>query len=1017
MGLFSKRNGSCGSNACGTGNSFQNERYSHREERQERREERRYGYNQGNCNPYEGTTLPQRQVYCSSSPIQSCGQGQDLTKVNSPFSTELLMNNGNIKLNKDGTIDFSAQAFKTDETITFSHISKGQIYSAPLDSQITRGFNSPMNRALNGDYKLESKVSNQDGALKRNVYLKVGSNVERFLIYVDNQPYVINRTEIEKYAAGNKALEVPPPKPDAERPNKPTTPPSEKLESSKKDEKTPDARKAEDKPVPSPDKESETKKPSIWERVKDRYLGGREKAIQVGSEEEATNVAKDHAKIPANIRADEFTVAASKGQVDYYVTGDKTVIAHNKESGALSAYQPDASGKYKFSYPSNAADPESLKSHINSHPAAKVEVAVDFPSVPEVFPRVPTAPTTVKLDQIGSGEVATALFDSVESHKNVEGIDYYSTNDNSVLAYDKSQGKIGVYKLDNTTSTFTQQDAYTIADENLNGIFASYGNLRGTNVVPNVPTAPTPDAPDTVATVPPVLKAEKEAQTMPLKEADKLLQSAVKERPEHGYIIGTVHDSTEAYLDNVKNPDNSKSSFYAPAKASGKADSILEFNDKDGGRFRQISINSDKTITITEWSPAKKSEMAAKITADLPKVPAAPKVSETTVPSAPVVSSNKELINEFIGKLGDKELKAGFYEDAKINTARGTNGNLDPAGKAFYAAGKETFIFARSLGSGDNMKGGYLAINDFSGDRISGVGKRGPAMLAAYRLATKDGEVTFGKWDKLQEGLQYFTVEGGVPLTKSMVRSDGSVLFSNANETKQLIIYPKVSADNMNKLTWESKNPNEKSNTKPAVPKAPTLSTESKTVPAVEKGNAVPKAPSVSESVNPGTNYATLRELIEKNEIPADIKVGFHQDDRIKLGDIEPVGLAITRDGKDAYIFAKSVGNGATAKSGYLILDRADGYHRNKVMLDAYQRATVDEKVTFNTWNDAPEGTSFFNHSFGIFTDLNIPMTRSLVKSDGSVIYSNKDGTKQVSFYVDNLKSGTGKMRWIEKPL
>jgi hypothetical protein len=117
---------------------------------------------------------------------------------------ESLIQNGNVIVNADGTVEFKAQAKISDSEIKYSvkkfegaHSElKGLETDAPVGSLVDK----------NGyDLVADSSVKHPG---YRNVFLTLGKDVERFTIEIDGKVYIIDKKQIEEFKEGKSKSQV-----------------------------------------------------------------------------------------------------------------------------------------------------------------------------------------------------------------------------------------------------------------------------------------------------------------------------------------------------------------------------------------------------------------------------------------------------------------------------------------------------------------------------------------------------------------------------------------------------------------------------------------------------------------------------------------------------------------------------------------------------------------------------------------------------------------------------------------
>jgi hypothetical protein len=139
-------------------------------------------------------------------PIDVLTQNQSPTVTQkSTVRSEVLIAGGNLVVEKDGTITFGAQSLKSDTPITFSYKATNSKESSEIKS-LELGKQEGTITGVNGYDLLSVNSTKTDGA--RNVFLKIGKDIEVFQIEIDGKIYIINRKEIEDIQNGKSKSSV-----------------------------------------------------------------------------------------------------------------------------------------------------------------------------------------------------------------------------------------------------------------------------------------------------------------------------------------------------------------------------------------------------------------------------------------------------------------------------------------------------------------------------------------------------------------------------------------------------------------------------------------------------------------------------------------------------------------------------------------------------------------------------------------------------------------------------------------
>jgi hypothetical protein len=185
MPIF-QNNRSCSNNGCGNAQSTQ-----------------RSSGSRSSADPFESTSLPPRQNYQS----QSCGtQKQNHLDVESKFTTQQLIDNGNIFKDKEGNIVFSAKLTGNHINDPINYCFHKDAWGQNQDRNLSSVHNTHQTFAgveKKGDYKIEANLSldRQSRAVK----LTLQSDISKFRIDVGGKTYILDRAEIEQ-CLGNKEV-------------------------------------------------------------------------------------------------------------------------------------------------------------------------------------------------------------------------------------------------------------------------------------------------------------------------------------------------------------------------------------------------------------------------------------------------------------------------------------------------------------------------------------------------------------------------------------------------------------------------------------------------------------------------------------------------------------------------------------------------------------------------------------------------------------------------------------------
>ena len=117
---------------------------------------------------------------------------------------ETLIANGNLKVNQDGTVDFSAVSKNANSEIKFSIKKFGgdnsELIALDRDKEVGQF------KDKNG-FQIVADTSVKNPNL-RNIFLTLGRDVERFTVEIDGKIYIIDRKDIQEYSEGERKAHV-----------------------------------------------------------------------------------------------------------------------------------------------------------------------------------------------------------------------------------------------------------------------------------------------------------------------------------------------------------------------------------------------------------------------------------------------------------------------------------------------------------------------------------------------------------------------------------------------------------------------------------------------------------------------------------------------------------------------------------------------------------------------------------------------------------------------------------------